>query len=553
VSLSAGTPFTIDANGTTPISSAKISSTAAIVLYWDSAVSDIEARVVNLDETVNTAETLDTTPTAGGAGSAAVCVLSAVKAIVAFPSQDSGGSYFVAVVTISGTTLTYQAASELSPSGSSDFSTDAKLVALSSTAFILIINNSSQADAYYFTVSGNTITEESVITYDGSVTSQSLASLTSLKAVAAYSDSGDSDILKMVVLSISGTTISAGTPVNIEGSDVGSGSFADTALTPVDGTHVLLAYANTTDSNTRAVVITVAGSVPSANTRVTVVSSVGLFLDLVPFSATVFGLFYDDQMAEITLSGVVVTVDTPASFTVDTPTSNRAAVFSATAAIVTYTEGGGGTYKAVIITATAAGNALDMAPMRRPADIDADGTYIYLAALNASTFPVLIKILADLSTDGTIVFNPGAGTDIGVQAGNFNASSVWIAGDFGGTNVVEKTEDAGASFTVKDPATFGAVTAFAAGPDSDDKIMVVDANEDIHESTDNGATWTTHNSAVGLSTLALARLGKNTQEIVLGNEGSATDNVDYSPNSGVNLEDFSSGFPEQDVTGVIVG
>ncbi len=195
-----------------------------------------------------------------------------------------------------------------------------------------------------------------------------------------------------------------------------------------------------------------------------------------------------------------------------------------------------------------------VAPMRKPCDIDSDGSFLYIAALNDNGFPVLIKISSDLSADGALVFEPSAGTDIGIQCGRFDSGVVYIAGDFGGTNVVEKSSNSGSSFSVIDPATFGTIESFIVGPDSDDRILVSDVtNDDIQESIDSGTVWVSKNTSVGFNILAMARLDRNVQEMVLGAESAATLNINYTVNSGVDTEDIgTSPFPESDVNGVIV-
>ena len=192
-----------------------------------------------------------------------------------------------------------------------------------------------------------------------------------------------------------------------------------------------------------------------------------------------------------------------------------------------------------------------LAPMTKPVDIDADGSNLYLALLDSGN-PILIKMSTALDANGSTVFEPGAGDDIGVQCGRFDADVVWVAGAFDGTNVVEKSEDGGTTFTVKDPGTFGDVEAFVVGPDSDTRVLIADDNIDIQETIDDGTTWTAINSGTGFNVNAVARLPQNVQESVFGNDSGATDNIDYSPNSGGDMEDFSTGFPTEDATRVIV-
>jgi hypothetical protein len=196
---------------------------------------------------------------------------------------------------------------------------------------------------------------------------------------------------------------------------------------------------------------------------------------------------------------------------------------------------------------------LGLAPMTKPADIDAAGEFIYLALLDGGT-PILTKISTDLDADGTTVFDPGSGDNIGVECGRFNSDVIWVAGQFDGNNVVEKSEDGGSSFTTKDDATIGGVRSFVMGPDSDNKILVFDEdNGDILETKDDGQTWTTINSSVTPEVNAIARLGKNTEESVFGNDGGGSNSINYSVNSGDDLEDYQTGvYPNANATRVVV-
>jgi hypothetical protein len=200
-----------------------------------------------------------------------------------------------------------------------------------------------------------------------------------------------------------------------------------------------------------------------------------------------------------------------------------------------------------------AASTLALAPMTKPADIDAAGSFIYLALLDGGT-PIISKISIALDADGSTVFDPGAGDNIGVECGRFNSDVVWVAGQFDGTNVVEKSEDGGSSFVVKDDATIGGVRSFVMGPDSDDKILLFDEdNGDILETKNDGESWTTINSAVTPEVNAIARLGQNVEESVFGNDGGGSNSINYSVNSGDDLEDYQTGvYPNANATRVIV-
>lgn len=195
--------------------------------------------------------------------------------------------------------------------------------------------------------------------------------------------------------------------------------------------------------------------------------------------------------------------------------------------------------------------SLSLAAMTKPADVDAAGEFIYVALLDGGT-PILTKISTALNADGTTVFNPGAGDNIGVQCGVFESDVVWVAGNFDGTNVIEKSEDGGSSFTVKDDGTIGDIGAFVIGPNNDARVLAHDSvNERLIETIDDGAIWTSNN--VDPVIFAIARLAKNPQEVVIGNEADVTNSIMYSPNTGNQLVDYQTGvYPGASATGVII-
>ncbi len=188
-----------------------------------------------------------------------------------------------------------------------------------------------------------------------------------------------------------------------------------------------------------------------------------------------------------------------------------------------------------------------------PASIDADGTFIYIAAINTLDLPVLLKFNTNMLSNPEVVFQPGLGNDIGVICGRESANNIWIGGAFGTTDVVEKSEDAGDTFEVKDDGTFGTVEAFTIGPDSDDRVLIVTDDVDIEETIDSGAIWTNINTGIGFNVNAIARLAISLEEIIFGNDSGVTNNIDYSIDIGENFEDLTvAPFPAEDVKRIIV-
>lgn len=185
----------------------------------------------------------------------------------------------------------------------------------------------------------------------------------------------------------------------------------------------------------------------------------------------------------------------------------------------------------------------------QPIDIDADGTFLYIASLDENSEPILVRFAAALNANGTIVYQPAAGTDIGVQCGDLDADVIYVAGFFGGTDMIAKSEDGGTTFIIIDPATFGDITSFIIGPNNDDRLFVADSNGAYQETEDGGDNWIERNAATPGDAIAFARLDTNHEEMVLGGEGE----VHYSVNSGHDTEDITLTLPDADVPSVVIG
>jgi len=415
MSLSAGTPFTIDANGSNSTAVAKLSATASIVVYHDSVASDFECRVVQDDETVGAADTVESNA-ASGTGNLAVAALSATKAIAVWVNSTSGAT--VGIITISGTTATFETGSVLGLANNNDGADgQVGIVATSSTSAIMTYDEQTNQRGVYLTISGTTITEESDVVVDASGDSVSIVKLSSTKAVISYGDTGDSGIAKACVLSVSGTTISAGTPQNLEASDL-LVTVGGSALGEISSTQCLCAYSNDTDDALEAVVLSISGTTITVNTPTTIdtwtePNKIQL-VSMIAYSTTQFAVIYADQMADVTVSGTAVTDNGSSAHTTDTPTWNAAVSFSSTKAINIYSS----STKAVIITAAATTWGYDVIPSaggnaRDSFCASADGEYLFFALEDDTTSNQgVFRVVRPTSTTPTtaLQYDPGGGS-----------------------------------------------------------------------------------------------------------------------------------------------
>ncbi len=136
-------------------------------------------------------------------------------------SANAGGSTINSYyVTFDATTLTFAANQSKALSAAMEPSYGASLVKLSSTNYILGFSVSGFVAAIGFTLSGGTITygtqNSFVAAVDPKVTQQSLVPLTSTTAYFSYAvGNADPYTLFAVVLTLTGTTITAGTPLSL--------------------------------------------------------------------------------------------------------------------------------------------------------------------------------------------------------------------------------------------------------------------------------------------------------------------------------------------------
>lgn len=344
MTVSAGTPFQFEANTVGGIDIARMDATNSVAIWLDNSAVDIQARVIQLDETLGTVFDVDLSP-ATSSFAVGVCALSSTKGIFAW--KTTGGVVSLQVFTISGTTISMPGSAITLSSASGNIG-DIALTEVSSTAAIVAFEDNSTGVAHYITESSNVLTNESNVQYDASeVSQQDIILLSSIKAILAYQDFGAGDG-KAVILSISGVTISAGTAVQIDGTD----NITATALAPISSTQSLLAYRNSTDTDGKAVVLSIIGTAITVNARIVFESGDIGAVSLAAFSVTQFVVLYDDvtntdsRLRQLTVDGTTVTDGAASQFDASPQGVAQADAFSGSKAINVYENSG----DAVILT-----------------------------------------------------------------------------------------------------------------------------------------------------------------------------------------------------------
>ena len=191
------------------------------------------------------------------------------KIVVAYRDEASGNSYGKAVVgTVSGTTISFGAENAFNSAVTDQYITST----YDSTANKVIISyanvgNSSYGTAIVGTVSGTSISFGTAVVFESGATTGfgSTFDSNSNKVVIAYRDNANSAYGTATVGTVSGTSISFGTPVVFETSDTN-----ETALTfDVSNNKVVISYTDTGNSQYgTAIVGTVSGTTISFGTAV---------------------------------------------------------------------------------------------------------------------------------------------------------------------------------------------------------------------------------------------------------------------------------------------
>ena len=188
-------------------------------------------------------------------------------------------------------------------------------------------------------------------------------------------------------------------------------------------------------------------------------------------------------------------------------------------------------------------------------DVEADGNYIYVGLLNASSFPYIIVLPAALDTAPATTYNPGTGTEVEVRCAKRTSNTVWAAGDFGADSLVRYStinywywynDPESAAWTPPSRGLF-------IGPADDDMVLVSNSFDDkLYQSyfvADTGPYWVDLSFDYNLpyDVNAITRLDLNPDEIMIG-AGVSSDAywypyftyIDYSPNEGYEFLDITN-------------
>ena len=186
----------------------------------------------------------------------------------------------------------------------------------------------------------------------------SVTMLTSTKAIVAYRDNGNSDYGTACILDVSGSTITAGTPVVFESATT---NYISVAM--LTSTKAIVAYRDDGNSSYgTACILDVSGSTITAGTAVVFESASTLYTSVTMLTSTKAIVAYRDNgnssygtTCILDVSGSTITAGTPVVFESATTNYISVAMLTSTKAIVTYQDDGNSDYgtSAIIDTETA--------------------------------------------------------------------------------------------------------------------------------------------------------------------------------------------------------
>lgn len=238
-----GTPVLIGANTTAPGACFKVSATTAIFFYSDNSVGGFAAVVASVSGTTITLGTPATRNTAGGGynpvstgenftGEPKFAQLSSGLFLFSFVNGGAPRTSVFAI-SVSGTTITLGATADIITTGSVQSSNT--IYSLSSTTALVLYKSGASApyanNAVVISVSGTTCTVGTPVSAGLSSSTPSPPSSVLLSATKAMiiDNANDSATVYCIALTISGTSVSAGSVANIESGPAGIGTNQYTA------------------------------------------------------------------------------------------------------------------------------------------------------------------------------------------------------------------------------------------------------------------------------------------------------------------------------------
>ena len=336
--LASGSEAVFESGNTEWTSVAMLTSTKAIVTYSDITNSGYgTACILDVSGSSITAGTPAVFESAATYYTS-VTMLTSTKAIVTYNDGGNGGYGTSVILDVSGSSIT---------AGTPVVFESANIglqsvAALSSTKAIVAysdVANASYGTSCILDVSGSTITVGTAVVFESANANYiSVAMLTSTKAIATYQDNGNGNYGTSCILDVSGSSITAGTPVVFE-----SASTAFISVNMLTSTKAIVAYQDKGNSDYgTSCILDVSGSAITAGTPAVFNSAISNYTVVAMLSSTKAvvtcqdgGNSYYGAATVLEISGSTITAGASVLYTVSSTFSSITSL-EPTKAIVTY-------------------------------------------------------------------------------------------------------------------------------------------------------------------------------------------------------------------------
>ena len=307
-----GTEKVVEAATTGHTSITTLSETKALMCYRDGGNSDNATAVVltiaNRVITVGTPLVFNT----GYWNIGRVVGLTSTKAIACFSDGNDTNKVKAYVLSVSGTTVT--AGSVLTVDGGGNQSYVRVTRMSDTTALVIWKDSSSDGASAFLTISGTSVSKGTTFVFEaGTIYQCDVSSMSSTTAIVVFRDDSGTQILASRFLTVSGTTITTGAKLQFSGGTIG-----DCRVQSISATKAICCYSDTYNVSHRAtvVILSVSGTTVSAGTIVRVNNTYFAYqMDIAVISETealfVFTEAYTNvNYSILTISGTDITAGT---------------------------------------------------------------------------------------------------------------------------------------------------------------------------------------------------------------------------------------------------
>jgi len=343
--ITARTPTVFESGNTGYASVAMLTSTKAIVTYSDEGNSGHGTACI-LD--VSGSSITAGTPVVfdGPSDYGTVAMLTSTKAITVYRDSQNSQRGTACILDVSGNSITARTP-VVFESGNTTFTSVAMLTSTKAIAVYRDDGNSGAGTACILSVSGSNITVGTSVTYDARSYYASVAMLTSTKAIVTYYDDGNSGYGTSNILDVSGTSITARTPVVFE-----NATSSWTSVAALDATKAIVVYKDQGNSSYgTSRILTISGSTISAGTPTVFESASSSYTRVSKLTSTKVMVAYIDEGNSnhgtsliLDVSGTSITARTPIVFESASTYHIAATPLTSTKVIVTYRDGGNSNY-----------------------------------------------------------------------------------------------------------------------------------------------------------------------------------------------------------------